>query len=50
MNKNVVERNVRLCLRASARKFYCKPAVDAARFGRVWDEVHALKDAYEMNP
>jgi acyl-CoA dehydrogenase len=27
-----------------------KPAVDAARFGRVWSEVHALKDAYEMNP
>ncbi len=27
-----------------------KPAVDAARFGRVWEEVHALKDAYEMNP
>ena len=27
-----------------------KSAVDAARFGRVWDEVHALRDAYEMNP
>jgi acyl-CoA dehydrogenase len=27
-----------------------KPAVDAARFWRVWEEVHALKDAYEMNP
>jgi acyl-CoA dehydrogenase len=27
-----------------------KPAVDAARFGREWSEVHALKDAYEMNP
>jgi acyl-CoA dehydrogenase len=27
-----------------------KPAVGAARFGRVWSEVHALKDAYEMNP
>lgn len=27
-----------------------KPAVDANRFGRVWNEVHALKDAYEMNP
>jgi hypothetical protein len=27
-----------------------KPAADAARFGRVWEEVHALKDAYEMNP
>jgi len=27
-----------------------KPAVDASRFGRVWDEVYALKDAYEMNP
>src|SRR4030067_763261 len=27
-----------------------KQAVDVARFGRVWKEVHALKDAYEMNP
>ena len=26
-----------------------KPATDASRFGRVWKEVHALKDAYEMN-
>jgi len=43
MNKNVVERNVRLYLRASTHK-------DAARFGRVWDEVYALKDAYEMEP
>ena len=35
-----------LCLRMLR-----KPAVDAARFGRVWKEqVHPLKDAYEMNP
>jgi hypothetical protein len=27
-----------------------KAAVDAARFGSVWKEVHAWKDAYEMNP
>jgi acyl-CoA dehydrogenase len=27
-----------------------KPVVDEGRFGRVWQEVHALKDAYEMNP
>jgi len=27
-----------------------KPAVDEGRFGRVWQEVHALKDTYEMNP
>ncbi len=39
----------------SQQMVYClrmirKPAVDANRFGRVWDEVYALKDAYEMNP
>jgi acyl-CoA dehydrogenase len=28
-----------------------KPAVDAARFERIWSQqVHPLKDAYEMNP
>ena len=28
-----------------------KPAVDAERYERVWQEhVHALRDAYEMNP
>jgi acyl-CoA dehydrogenase len=25
-----------------------KPAVDPARFARVWEQVHALKDAYEL--
>jgi len=35
-----------LCL-----KMIRKPVVDAARFGRVWqDTVYALKDAYEMKP
>ena len=38
-------RQIEYCLRMIR-----KPAVDAARFGRVWEEVHALKDAYEMNP
>lgn len=27
-----------------------KPAVDEVRFGRVWQEVYSLKDAYSMNP
>jgi acyl-CoA dehydrogenase len=27
-----------------------KPVVDEARYERVWQEVYALKDAYEMNP
>ena len=32
-------------------KMICKPAVDHARFGQVWQEqVYPLKDAYEMNP
>ena len=32
-------------------KMIRKPVVDAARFGRVWqDSVHALRDAYEMKP
>jgi hypothetical protein len=25
-----------------------KPHFDAGRFGRVWEQVHALKDAYEL--
>ncbi len=32
------------------RKMIEKPTVDAQRYGRVWEEVHALKDAYEMTP
>jgi len=32
-------------------RMICKPAADAARFGRVWEEqVYSLKDAYKMNP
>ena len=27
-----------------------KPATQPERFGRIWQEVHALKDAYTMNP
>jgi hypothetical protein len=27
-----------------------KPVTDPARYDRVWNEVHALRDAYEMNP
>lgn len=27
-----------------------KPAADSGRFVRIWQEVHALKDAYTMNP
>lgn len=34
---------MQLCLRMLR-----KPQVDAGRFGRVWDQVHALKDAYEL--
>lgn len=38
-----------------AQMDYClklirKPAVDEARYQRVWSQVHALKDEYEMNP
>ena len=33
-----------------ALKMIRKPAHDAARYERVWATVHALKDAYEMNP
>ncbi len=34
----------------SCQRMIRKPAVDAARFGRVWSEVFALRDAYEMTP
>ncbi|MEO8587507.1 MAG: acyl-CoA dehydrogenase [Acidobacteriota bacterium] len=33
-----------------ALKLVRRPVHDAARYGRVWATVHALKDAYEMNP
>ena len=33
-----------------ALKMIRKPAFDTARYDRVWKTVHALKDAYEMNP
>ena len=33
-----------------ALKMVKKPVFDAARYDRVWKTVHALKDAYEMNP
>ena len=33
-----------------ALKMVRKPVHDAARYERVWANVHALKDAYEMNP
>lgn len=40
---------------SAAQMDYClkmirRPVPDEARSGRVWQEVHALKDAYEMNP
>jgi len=31
-------------------KLVRKPAVNPGRFERVWGEVYALKDVYEMNP
>lgn len=31
-------------------KMIRKPAVDDARYQRVWEQVYDLKDAYEMNP
>jgi len=39
----------------AAQMEYClkmirKPALDDGRTQRVWQEVHALKDEYEMNP
>jgi acyl-CoA dehydrogenase len=33
-----------------ALKMIRRPAFDAGRAGRIWQTVHALKDAYEMNP
>jgi len=36
-------RQMELCLRMLR-----KPVVDSGRFGRVWEQVHALKDAYEL--
>ncbi len=33
-----------------ALKMIRKPVFDAGRYDRVWKSVHALKDAYEMNP
>ncbi|MBN1661803.1 MAG: acyl-CoA dehydrogenase [Anaerolineae bacterium] len=38
-----------------AQMDYClkmlrKPVADEARYGRIWQEVHALRDAYQMNP
>ncbi len=36
-------RQMELCLRMLR-----KPVVDSGRFGRVWEQVHALKDAYEF--
>ncbi len=32
------------------QKMLRKPAIDEARYQRVWAEVHALNGAYEMNP
>jgi acyl-CoA dehydrogenase len=36
-------RQMELCLRMLR-----KPVVDSGRFGRVWEQVHALKDAYDL--
>jgi acyl-CoA dehydrogenase len=36
-------RQMELCLRMLR-----KPVVDSGRFDRVWEQVHALKDAYEL--
>ncbi|MBI2395828.1 MAG: acyl-CoA dehydrogenase [Deltaproteobacteria bacterium] len=38
-------RQMELC-----QRMIMKPPTDAARFERVWAEVHALSDAYEMSP
>ena len=32
------------------RRMIRRPVVDGQRYERVWEEVHALKDAYEMSP
>jgi acyl-CoA dehydrogenase len=38
-------RQMELC-----QKMIMKPPADAGRFERIWTEVHALRDAYEMTP
>ncbi len=35
---------------AACQKMIRKPVLDEGRYARVWQEVHALKDEYEMNP
>ena len=37
-------RQMEICLRMLR-----KPVVDAGRFARVWEQVHALRDAYELS-
>jgi acyl-CoA dehydrogenase len=27
-----------------------RPATEPARFARMWEQIHALRDAYTMNP
>jgi acyl-CoA dehydrogenase len=38
------DQQMEICLRMLR-----KPAVDAGRFNRVWEQVHTLMDAYELN-
>jgi acyl-CoA dehydrogenase len=35
---------------AACMKMIRKPVFDEKRYQRVWEEVHALRDEYEMNP
>jgi len=35
---------------AACLKMIRKPVFDAERYQRIWEEVHALRDEYEMNP
>jgi hypothetical protein len=35
---------------AACQKMIRKPVLDEGRYGRVWQEVYDLKDAYEMSP
>jgi hypothetical protein len=35
---------------ASCLEMIRKPVLDEARYQRVWQTVHDLKDEYEMNP
>jgi acyl-CoA dehydrogenase len=35
---------------AACQKMIRKPLLDEGRYARVWQEIHALKDEYEMNP